>query len=35
MAKIKQTLQGWKPYAYALTTMACMALAAGAKWRPN
>ena len=35
MKKVKTLLQGWKPLAYSLTTMATVVLAAGAKWRPH
>ena len=33
--KIKKSLLGWKPLGYSLATMAIVALAAGAKWRPR
>ena len=31
----KPLLMGWKPLMYSLATLATMALAAGAKWRPH
>ena len=35
MKKTKKTLAGWAPLFYSLATLATMALAAGAKWRPH
>ena len=35
MNKLKKTMASWKPYVFALTTLATMLLAAGAKWKPN
>jgi hypothetical protein len=33
--KIHKSLMGWKPLLYSLATIATVALAAGAKWRPR
>jgi hypothetical protein len=34
MDKAKKAMASWKPYAYALATLATLLVAAGARWKP-
>ena len=35
MKKLQKVTMGWRPLMYSLATLATLALAAGAKWRPR